>query len=899
MQKMNSYDVIKEHIRTKLEKIEGSLEHDKIENEISNIKILVNTLEPYQLELFFSIENISKLEDSDWKMMKRELELEFNVTMSSGILIQSKEQQNRDSRWWTEREKLMEDYYWNRYKKYMRKDLPPNVIKAIDVDTDKIMDNLEDPKREQFSRHGMVVGHVQSGKTGNYAALICKAADAGYKFIVVIAGGINNLRDQTQERLNEAFIGIDSGELVGVGKFSGTERSKIPRSLTTKTGDFNKRDADKNAQGTNFDNSKSPIVLVIKKNTSTLKNVVEWLSKIYNNGVSKHAMLLIDDESDYASINTKKPEEDPTVINKRIRELLSLFEKSAYVAYTATPYANIFIDHKIEDERGKDLFPKDFIYALKAPDNYFGAKKIFLDTDFKHIVTIPEPYNIKLNHKKTLKLNKLPDTLKDAIRLFLINIGIRNLRNQGNKHNSMLIHASRFTAVHQDIGSHVEDYLSYLRKDILAYGLLSNPEKQSENIRDIKNTFDKHYKDLKYKFETNSKEIKVEWKDVIKSISELVNTVVIREVHQERTVELEYRDDQPTNAIVIGGTSLARGYTIEGLSVSYFLRNTIFYDTLMQMGRWFGYRPGYEDLCKIYMTENMRDNFKYIIEATEDLFETFDIMAKRKKTPEDFGLAVQQHPDSGLQVTARNKQRNTKEICYNMKLDGHLKETEKIISNIDINIDNIELIKELVSIASDIRSNESELKNSYLWKNIDKNMVKEFIDKFQIYESSNDDIFGIKSRMPINFIKKYIDEVDEKWDIALYSTKEKEKAKIYINDKVVYKQKRKVQVKDNGRCYEVGHRQVSSGTSESISLSDVECKGIERKDRKAVRNRLKRPLLMLHILDANIEGSEETVELAAFGISFPGGITSTGKTVSLKINTVYIEKLLKGEDYDD
>lgn len=900
MQKMNSYDIIKDFIRTKLEKTEGALPHGKIENEISNTRILVSTLQPDALEMIFSSENVSNLEDSDWEMMKRELELEFNVTMSEGILIQSEEQQKRDSRWWTEREKLKEDYYWNRYKKYMKKDLPPNVVKTIDADTDKIMDNLEDPKKDQFSRYGMVVGHVQSGKTGNYSALICKAADAGYKFIVVIAGGINNLRDQTQERLNEAFIGIDSGELVGVGKFSGTERSKIPRSLTTKTGDFNKRDADKNAQGTNFDNSNSPIVLVIKKNTSTLKNVIEWLSKIYNNRVSKHAMILIDDESDYASINTKKPEEDPTVINRRIRELLSLFEKSVYVAYTATPYANIFIDHNIEDERGKDLFPKDFIYALKAPGNYFGAKKIFLDKDFKHIVSIPEPYNLKLNHKKTLRLNKLPDTLKDAIRLFLINIGIRNLRNQGNKHNSMLIHASRFTAVHQEIGSHVEDYLSNLRKDILAYGLINNPEKQSKNIRDIKNTFDKYCKGLKYKFDTNSKEIKVEWKDVIKSISELVNTVVIREVHQERTVELEYRDDQPTNAIVIGGTSLARGYTIEGLSVSYFLRKTIFYDTLMQMGRWFGYRPGYEDLCKIYMTDNMRDNFKYIIEATEDLFETFDIMAKRKKTPEDFGLAVQQHPDSGLQVTARNKQRYTKEICYNMKLDGHLKETEKIVSNVDINIENIELIKELILKISDRRYNESELKNSYLWKNIDKSIVKEFINEFKIYESSKEDIFGIKSRMPINFIKKYIDEIDSKWDIALYSTKKKEEGRIYINDKVtVYKQKRKVQSKDDGKCYEVGHRQISSVISESISLSDVECEGIERTDRKAVRNRLKRPLLMLHILDANIEGSEETVELAAFGISFPGGITSTGKTVSLKINTVYIEKLLKGEDYDD
>ncbi|MBW4863127.1 MAG: Z1 domain-containing protein [Paeniclostridium sp.] len=889
MQKMNSYDTIKDFIRTKLEKTEGALPPGKIENEIRNTKILVTTLQPDALEMIFSSNNVSNLEDSNWEMMKRELELEFNVTMSSGILIQGEEQQNRDSRWWTEREKLREDYYWNRYKKYMKKNLPPNVIKTIDTDTDNIMDNLEDPKIDQFSRYGMVVGHVQSGKTGNYSALICKAADAGYKFIVVIAGGINNLRNQTQDRLNKAFIGVDMGYPVGVGKFSGTKQSHVPRSLTTKLQDFNKRDADKNSQGTNLDNTKSPIVLVIKKNTSTLKNVIEWLSKIYNNGVSKHAMLLIDDESDYASINTKKPEEDPTIINARIRDLLSLFEKSAYVAYTATPYANIFIDHKIEDERGKDLFPKDFIYALEAPDNYFGAKKIFLGTKFKHIVTIPEPCNLKLSHKKDMKLSKLPDTLKDAIRLFLINIGIRNLRNQGNKHNSMLIHASRFTSVHQEIGTRVEDYLCSLRKDIMAYGSLSNPEKQSKNIKDIKDTFEKRCKDINAK-----------WEDVIKSISELVNTVVIREVHQERSVELEYRDDQPTNAIVIGGTSLARGYTIEGLSVSYFLRKTIFYDTLMQMGRWFGYRPGYEDLCKIYMTEKMRDNFKYIIESTEDLFEDFKIMSSSKKTPEDFGLAVQQHPDSGLQVTARNKQRNTKEIYYDMKLDGHLKETEKIVSDIYINRDNIELIKEIVSSVSDIRSNESELKNSYLWKNIDKNIIREFINKFKIYESSKDDIFGIKSRMPINFIKKYIDEIDTKWDIALYSTKEKEEGGIYIKDKVtVYKQKRKVQIKDNGKCYEVGNRQVSSGTSESISLSDFECEGIERKDRKAVRNRLKRPVLMLHILDANIEGSDKTIELAAFGISFPGGITSTGKTVSLKINTVYIEKLLKGEDYDD
>ncbi|WP_286233432.1 Z1 domain-containing protein [Romboutsia ilealis] len=893
MQIVNSYEVVKGDIRRKLEDIKGVLASTDIDEKIKDTKIVMETLPEEILSKIFS-QKINKLDENDWILMKRELESEFNISMNSGVLIKGEEQQSRDNKWWTQREKLKDDYYWSRYKKYMKKDIPPNVIRTIDADTDNIMDNLEDPNIEKFSRYGMVVGHVQSGKTGNYSALICKAADAGYKFIVVIAGGINNLRNQTQERLNKSFIGVDMGIDIGVGKLANNDKSKEPISLTTKSEDFNKRDADRITQAMGLDNTSSPIVLVIKKNTSTLKNVVEWLSKRYNNQkITKHSMLLIDDESDYASINTNKTDEDPTKINARIRDLLGLFEKSVYVAYTATPYANIFIDHKIDGERGKDLFPKDFIYALDAPSNYFGAKKIFLDTDFKHIVTIPEPKSLlPIKHKKDLILNELPDTLEEAIRLFLINIGIRNLRNQGNKHNSMLIHASRFTMVHQQIGSCVEDYLSKLRKDIVVYSSLDNPEMQSINIQSIKETFELRCYDIEF-----------EWNMVIKSIQTLINTVVIREVHQQRSVELEYRDDQVTNAIVIGGTSLARGYTIEGLSVSYFLRSTIFYDTLMQMGRWFGYRPGYEDLCKIYMTEDMKDNFRDIIESTEILFEDFKIMARKNMTPEDFGLAVQQYPDSGLQVTARNKQRNIKELYYEMKLDGHLKETGKINSDNSINRRNIQLIKDTVSIISDSKDNESNSKNSYVWKNIDKKVIKDFIEKFGIYGERKDDIFGIKSRMPIEFIRKYIDEIDSDWDIALYSG---ESEKIEISSKIsIRKEKRKATLKDEGRCYEIRNNQVSSGTAESISLTDEECMGIERKNRKDVRSRLKRPLLMLHIIDAEIndskndEGNNKNIELAAFGISFPGGITSTGKTVKLKVNTVYIQKLLDGEEYDD
>ena len=258
---------------------------------------------------------------------------------------------------------------------------------------------------------------------------------------------------------------------------------------------------------TNFENMQLPILVVIKKHTKPLSNLLKWLDKHYKNQIDK-AMLVIDDESDYASINTKK-EEDPTVINEKIRLLLQKFNKSAYVAYTATPYANIFIDHEAKnDEVGKDLFPRDFIYALDAPTNYFGAEKIFGQEDKKYVVEIPNteavyeldenaqyrpndmPFVIK--HKKDYddELNQLPESLKDAVRLFLINIAIRNLRNQ-KKHNSMLIHISRFTDVHIKVKKLVEEYFNLLEQDIKTYGAVSNPYQYSLHLtsdeRDIQN----------------------------------------------------------------------------------------------------------------------------------------------------------------------------------------------------------------------------------------------------------------------------------------------------------------------------------------------------------------------------------------------------------------------------
>ncbi len=874
---MSSYQNIKNHVGNNLRNTEKLLNEDTIQRAMEDTQAAIQAVGLEVFAKIIGVTGLTPLSSSEWTKIQRELETEFNVKMKNGILIQGLDQQDRDSTWWTGKEKQQSNlYYWERYKEYLKKDLPPEVVKAIDIDTDIVMDNIENPEIDDFSRYGMVVGHVQSGKTANYSSLICKAADAGYKFIVVIAGGINNLRDQTQARLNEAFVGMDKGQQIGAG-VGNAPPEKLPISLTTVDSDFNKQDADSGSQSQNFDNSSTPVLLVIKKNTHTLSNVIHWLESQYKNKIKKHAMLMIDDESDYASINTKN-EEDPTTINKKLRKLLSLFNKSAYIAYTATPYANIFIDHEAgHNEIGKDLFPKDFIYTLDAPSNYFGARKIFLDTNNEHLIEINdfESY-IPLNHKKDNALTAIPPSLKDAMRLFLLNVAIRHYRGQGDRHNSMLIHATRFTAIHQKLSQHAEEYISSIRKDVNAYGKLMYPEDQSDLIKNLKTSFGNHYQGV----------LELSWFDTLSSLCQIIDSIIIREVHQKTSVPLEYRKDRPSNVIVIGGTSVSRGYTLEGLSVSYFLRSTIYYDTLMQMGRWFGYRGGYEDLCRIYMSNDMADNFECIIEATEDLIADFREMGMLKKTPNDFGLAIKQRPESALQITARNKQKNIRDFVFEMNLDGHSKETSWLRDGVSDRKANLIAIERVVANINNDYQLE-KVGNSVLWKNCDKKHVQKFLTDFLVYQN---DPMGIGARMPIAFVKEYAEKKDVVWDIALYSGNGD-----LVNIAGVEFKKEKRRIVERNGFFEIANRQVSTGSSESIALTPEERKELGS-DRKETRARLKNPLLMLHILQTNLDK-----QLASFGISFPGASSSTSNTVRLKINTVYYNNLLEdlGDPADD
>ena len=335
------------------------------------------------------------------------------------------------------------------------------MITSTDGVTDRILDRMGNPHdSNSWDRKGMVVGHVQSGKTANYTGLVCKAADAGYRLIVVIAGIHNNLRNQTQARVDEGFVGRDTGRLeqrdtrerpkvIGVGAF---DDRRTPVSLTTTLRDFNKATATTNTS--EISSYAVPVVLVIKKNSRTLANLIDWLREHSTGRYSEmvdQPMLLIDDEADNASINIAYGKEEVSRINGQIRDLLGLFRRSCYVGYTATPFANIFIDPDSDDEVYKqDLFPRHFIIGLDAPSNYFGARKVFVDgvsdedgVRPRHLRYIEDNGDLlPVKHKISHDVTEVPDSMLDALRSFLIARAIRNLRGQGNQHASMLVNAS-------------------------------------------------------------------------------------------------------------------------------------------------------------------------------------------------------------------------------------------------------------------------------------------------------------------------------------------------------------------------------------------------------------------------------------------------------------------------
>jgi len=680
--------------------------------------------------------------------------------------------------------------FWTRYAEYLEKQkkFPPSVILQLDELTDKVLDKLFNPQRSeiQISKKGLVVGQVQSGKTANYTGLICKAADAGFNLIVVLAGIHNNLRSQTQNRIDEGFLGFDTQyeraytmnktTKIGVGLIPGFENA-IANSYTTslEKGDFTSRAA--NTAGFNF-NAPQPILLVVKKNASVLRRLYNWLhTQSTDSKITNKSLLVIDDEADNASINTNREELDPTTINNNICKILSLFNRSAYVGYTATPFANIFIPLNKDD-----LFPRDFIINIPAPTNYIGPEKVFgtsiipddMDNDLLPIVFPIKDYEffVPQGHKKDddkPTFSDIPESLKTALKCFIVTCAIRIARGQATKHNSMLIHISRYQMWQNHIKELVEQLFNYYKHEIEASDTAILEEFRKILESDTINY--KSYKTITTEIQQSSfcdidKNLTVHsWEEIKPLLFKAVQKVEVKSINGTSGDCLTYYENEKTgiSVIAIGGDKLSRGLTLEGLSVSYFLRASKMYDTLMQMGRWFGYRPGYVDLCRLFTSEELNEWFRHITIASEELKGEFNYLAESGGTPENYALKVRTHPGC-LQITALNKMRYTKQI--EVSWAGRLIETYQLPMDKGIKRRNLIATDNFISSQG---APETTKNSNYLWCNVSPDDVCEFLSKFKVADSLK--------KVDLDMISTYIQDLVRageltSWRVVLMNKKD-------------------------------------------------------------------------------------------------------------------------------
>jgi hypothetical protein len=666
--------------------------------------------------------------------------------------------------------------YWPRYRDMLERKMSATAVDAVDESTDHILGLMEDPGRAgAWDRRGLVVGHVQSGKTANYSGLICKAADAGYKIIIVLAGLHNNLRSQTQIRLEEGFLGYETSatgdivKLIGVGEH-GRDFEIKPNCATnrTNTGDFNTKIAKHLA----ISPEQRPWLFVVKKHKIVLERLLKWIRGHVADATDEHGrrfvsnlpLLLIDDEADHASVDTGeqhigadgKPDEDhePKAINSRIRKILNAFAKKAYVGYTATPFANIFIHRQNETpEEGPDLFPQSFIVNLAAPSNYVGPARVFglhtpggrsglpLTRVFKDHASedgrdgwMP-PKHQKDHAPAHMGQETLPPSLREAIHSFVLACAAREARGQGARHSSMLVHVTRFTLVQQEVHRQVDDFVRQMKLRITR-GI--DHEELLDDLRALwESDFVPTTEAIVSKLTTSEEPPSLlHWDEVFAKLPFVLSDIDVRMVNGKAKDALDYAEEgaKGLKVIAIGGDKLARGLTLEGLCTSYFVRTTKMYDTLMQMGRWFGYRPGYIDLCRLYTTEELVEWFGHIADASEELREEFDAMAESGATPRDYGLRVQSHPI--LLVTSPLKMRTAKNL--QLSFSGDLLETVSLHIDSKILDRNLDTTNKLLAACGDkdernpkrMRGANEQRWEGFLWSDVEAEHIADFFESF-------------------------------------------------------------------------------------------------------------------------------------------------------------------------
>jgi hypothetical protein len=958
-----------EEIKTELEELKVEIDRIKAENEeLMLASLLYLKRQPKPIRKEDVVKAVAKRSGSfDEKEINLEyiyeyLERQFSIGADKHTTILEEE---TFEPWIHNKKGSVEMRFWDRYINYLQLDekWAPDTIDKLDDITDDVLDHLKDPAAAgSWDKRGMVVGQVQSGKTSNYIGLMCKAADYGYKIIVVLAGTTNDLRSQTQLRTDIGFLGWDtqvdrSGDNertnFGAGKYDNSLQAHYFTS-SAMDGDF--KTTARYITGTNTRIGYT--VVIVKKNSTVLKEFIKWFAargnplpdgKVIVRGLP---LLLIDDEADNASINVSA--NGISTINGLIRSLLSLFEKSAYVGYTATPFANVFIpltegeDYAVKGLNiqlpefwkysGKDLFPRDFIINIPPPSNYTGPKEIFgidgeisADPD-KAAAALPlmrplmaEDYQEYFpdKHKKDDKLpEKLPEKLEEAIKSFILVCAIRRARGQINVHNSMLVHVTRYVRWQNKTASLITRQLKFYQQQIRY--------RQGTLINELRELYERDFRPTTAEI-INMPEFEdlsvfaPDWFEIETQLSKAASKIQVRAIHGDTTQEgldydnvtsldyFTYKDRGGLSVIAVGGNKLSRGLTLEGLSVSYYLRASKMYDTLMQMGRWFGYRPGYVDLCRLYTSEELIKWYKYITVASEELRAEFEYMKLERKSPRKFGMKVRQHPDV-LRITATNKMKSSQEM--ELTFSAKLRETWCFSRNTLIVTENY---KHTFHFINSLGTPEEKNDQPFVWRR--ENNSSDVIRFLEGYKADNklehEKITEyIREQAKVNFLTN--------WTIVLISNQKDKKNKLFkANGEYVSVglTMRTDAAKGKGSFYEISKSHIidprhefidfdvtGEGYNRALQLTIEDWKGSQRKNKRpdepdipSGKNiRPERPvtegLLLIYPLDPRPKGWENSPlkdPVIGYAISFPKN--DKDKKLKYRVNEVFQEEY----GYDD
>lgn len=626
------------------------------------------------------------------------LATEFPVLKGDGVTMISRPWEP----WYSSEVQLTRSFYWEHYIDYLRvqRGWGAEAISGLDEATTNVVERLIDPSRaEPGQTKGLVVGYVQSGKTANFTGVIAKAIDSGYRLIIVMTGTTNLLREQTQRRLDRELAGRENvlrgtdesdptaqqsidylddedwinGRFVSHGaRPSDVSRPNIHR-MTTR--DFDYRKLQQGLPALEFERrdrtrplwdrenlfASDARLIIVKKNSAVLKNLVKDL-KTTGDKLDEIPTIVIDDESDQASINTTNPKKwsmenkKRTAINERIHDLLTMLPRAQYIGYTATPFANVFVD----PSDAKDVFPSDYLISLPRPKEYMGAED-FYDLDG----IMPDKEKTFVNSKERAHVRILDDAedeegLQRALDSFVLTGAIklyRRARRVGEfKHHTMLVHQTMRIAGHR-AGSDA------IRQMWQGSGYLSGGA--TDRLRKL---FDEDFAPVTEALETNYAGPE-NFDDVNRHVAAAAREIApngdpVIVVNSDQDIEKEHLDfdKRPIWRVLVGGNALSRGFTVEDLTVTFYSRNVGHAEALMQMGRWFGFRPGYRDLVRLFITTSVRDAFEAACRDEEyfrDELRQYATMVDGcpKITPADLPPLVARH---GLRPTAPNKMYNAR-----------------------------------------------------------------------------------------------------------------------------------------------------------------------------------------------------------------------------------------------